>query len=145
MDEMITTRTTPEPYTRHRRKPILCLDFDGVIHSYKSGWKGESIIEDPPVEGALDFIKEALQHFRVMIYSSRSGTPTGILAMKGWLNGHCRCYAHERGGRDFWWLDIEWPTSKPSAFLTIDDRAIQFTGTFPHIDVILNFKTWTEQ
>jgi hypothetical protein len=31
-------------------KPILCLDFDGVIHSYSSGWKGADVIPDPPVE-----------------------------------------------------------------------------------------------
>lgn len=29
-------------------KPILCLDFDGVIHSYASGWKGADVIPDPP-------------------------------------------------------------------------------------------------
>ena len=29
------------------RKPILCLDFDGVIHSYISGWKGADVIPDP--------------------------------------------------------------------------------------------------
>ena len=40
-------------------KPILCLDFDGVIHSYTSGWKGARIILDPPVPGALDFILAA--------------------------------------------------------------------------------------
>ena len=40
------------------RKPIICLDFDGVIHSYTSGWKGAAVIPDPPVPGALEFIVE---------------------------------------------------------------------------------------
>lgn len=54
-------------------KPTLCLDFDGVLHSYSSGWKGADIIPDPPVAGAADFIIEAQQHFIVAVYSSRSG------------------------------------------------------------------------
>ena len=37
-------------------KTIL-LDFDGVIHSYTSGWKGAGVIPDPPVPGAIDFLR----------------------------------------------------------------------------------------
>ena len=43
------------------RKPILCMDFDGVIHSYESGWRGATIIPDVPVEGALEFLKAAIE------------------------------------------------------------------------------------
>ena len=42
------------------RKPILCLDFDGVVHSYLSGWKGPWSIPDPPMPGILDFITDAM-------------------------------------------------------------------------------------
>lgn len=52
-------------------KPILCLDFDGVIHSYASGWKGANVIHDPPVPGAIAFLREAVQSFRVAIFSGR--------------------------------------------------------------------------
>jgi hypothetical protein len=53
-------------------KPILCLDFDGVIHSYSSGWKGAAVIPDPPVPGALPFIVAAMEKFTVAIHSSRA-------------------------------------------------------------------------
>jgi len=66
-------------------KPILVLDFDGVIHSYKSGWKGARVIPDPPVPGSLQFLAEALNHFDVQVFSSRSGQFGGIRAMKKWL------------------------------------------------------------
>lgn len=35
-------------------KPILCLDFDGVIHRYDSGWKGPLVIADGVTDGFFD-------------------------------------------------------------------------------------------
>ena len=70
-------------------KKILCLDFDGVIHAYRNGWKGESIIDDLPVAGALEFMRQALSHFRVLVYSSRSSTASGRNAMQRCLEMHC--------------------------------------------------------
>jgi hypothetical protein len=66
-------------------KPILCIDFDGVLHSYSSGWKGARCIPDPPVVGALDFLIDAVEHFQVNIYSSRSRYFWGRRAIKKWL------------------------------------------------------------
>ena len=54
------------------QKPILCLDFDGVIHSYTSGWQGAGVAADPPVKGTLEYLIEVTKYYRVMIYSSRS-------------------------------------------------------------------------
>ena len=125
-------------------KPILCLDFDGVIHSYASGWKGADVIPDPPVPGALEFIRDALNHFRVAIYSSRSGQPGGIEAMKAWLANRVARRARVDVGKMF--VDqIEWPTEKPPAMVTIDDRAICFTGEWPDMDFLLNFQPWNRR
>lgn len=68
--------------------PILCLDFDGVIHSYLHGWKGPRCIPDPPVEGALEFIVSATDEFQVHIFSSRSRYWFARWKIKQWLR-HC--------------------------------------------------------
>jgi hypothetical protein len=133
-------------------KPILCLDFDGVIHSYTSGWQGADVVSDPPVDGAIEFLRTALGAFRVAIYSSRSGQQGGIEAMKAWLKSHATAYyddfysaplANERAALMV--ERIEWPTTKPPAMLTIDDRAITFTGQWPDMEDLLTFQPWNKR
>lgn len=41
-------------------KKTVVFDFDGVIHSYISGWKGIDNIPDEPVKG----IKEKIERIR---------------------------------------------------------------------------------
>lgn len=125
-------------------KPILCLDFDGVIHSYTSPWQGADIIPDPPVPGALVFIASALAVFRVAIFSSRSSTQDGIVAMQLWLNRQAmRELNPEQAGlvAD----GVEWPIEKPPAFLTLDDRAFTFNGVWPDLETLRQFKPWNRQ
>ena len=122
-------------------KPILCLDFDGVIHSYSSGWKGADVIPDPPVAGAIDFIVRSLEHFKVTIYSSRSGQKDGIYAMRKWLRRHWL----EGGFAGDLEMQIEWPTEKPAAFITIVDRALTFDGTWPDIEALKQFQPWNKR
>lgn len=127
-------------------KPILCLDFDGVIHSYSSGWKGADIISDPPVDGAMRFIWEATEHFRVAIFSSRTNQKGGLSAMKKWLDEHFRFYwSADRTACDDKLAEIEWPLEKPAAFVTIDDRALTFDGTWPSIETLKDFKPWNKR
>lgn len=124
--------------------PILNLDFDGVVHSYKSGWKGPTVINDPPVNGALRFIVAAQKHFTVAIYSSRSHATGGIDAMRNWLIQHLR----EQYGRITAARVVErivFPQHKPPSVVTIDDRAITFTGEWPAIKDLLQFKPWNKQ
>ena len=119
-------------------RKILCVDFDGVIHSYTSGWKGVDNIPDQPVRGALQWIRSVLENeeYAIYIYSSRSKDPEGIEAMKAWLlhNGLEAPYLNL----------IEFPDKKPPAYLTIDDRAITFRGTFPSKLELDNFRPWNK-
>ena len=122
-------------------KPILCLDFDGVLHAYTSGWQGPAVISDPPVPGAIAFLREADQHFAVAVYSSRSHQPGGQAAMQAWL----RLWAEREAapGSDLSFLDrLQWPLEKPGAFVTLDDRALTFTGEWPSMQTLTSFRPW---
>lgn len=137
--------------------PIITVDFDGVIHSYVSGWQGVSVIKDPPVAGAIEWLQshlpapEDIDPFQyeagefkkhglpiVQIYSSRSKSWFGRRAMKRYLidNGVHPGYIRDN--------ILKFPKQKPPAFLTIDDRAICFTGSFPTREEMMRFKPWNK-
>ena len=62
--------------------PTVSFDFDGVIHSYRSGWKGAAVIPDPPVEGVKEVIEQLEERgFCVVICSSRAESFEGQAAM----------------------------------------------------------------
>jgi hypothetical protein len=159
-----------------RLKPILCLDFDGVIHSYTSGWKGAAVIPDPPVPGVGVYLLRAVHHFRVAIFSSRSRSWRGRAAMKRYVRQLLwdACLAETGEGEAAWsaiggsppdWIPwtaydvrdqadqiakgILWPWFKPSALMTIDDRALTFNGDWSHPDyqpeAIRSFKPWNKK
>lgn len=155
-------------------RPVLVLDFDGVIHSYSSGWKGASVIPDDAVPGAIEFILSALKQYEVSILSSRSHQWGGKSAMKKWLKKQLICWIQSTydlphnevmsiwnaagfsPGMDFWDVEVDdwaasvikqikWPWFKPAALVTIDDRAMTFTGEWPDMDDIKSFKPWNKK
>lgn len=115
----------------------VCLDFDGVVHSYVSGWDGIDIIQDPPTPNSFESIKSYLDMgWNVYVFSVRSRLEEGRKAMREWFIRH---------GMDNETLEkLQFPTSKPRAVLYIDDRAYQFKGEFPTVSYIEKFKPWNK-
>lgn len=114
-------------------KQTVVFDFDGVIHSYKSGWQGVTIIPDEPVEG----IKEAIAEIRaagyeVVVVSTRCDLYEGQVAIQQYLEKHgikvdriCK--------------------EKPPAIVYIDDRALCFDGNAGSLlEKIRNFQPWNK-
>lgn len=146
------------------RKPILCLDFDGTLSAHASGWQGARTIPDAPVDGAMVFLVEAVDHFEVAIHSSRSRYWGGRKAMRRWLERQLVDHfwaSHSLSDRQ--WLTpsdyeehyalraqalvrrISFPLFKPPAHVTLDDRAVTFEGKFPSISYLQEFKPWNRR
>ena len=134
-------------------RPIICIDFDGVIHAYDKPWKGPDIIESGIVPGFLDWAAEAQEYFRLVIYSARSRTTAGIHAMQDWLRKRMLEWYDERDNQGHFKHSptvqflFEYAYEKPRAFLTIDDRAIQFKGDWSALGPkkLLAFKPWNRR
>lgn len=97
----------------------IVVDFDGVLHSYTSGWQGEDVIPDPPVEGAQAFVRRLhADGYAVVVASTRANSEKG------------------RGAMAVWFVKNGFPTvhiahGKPSGRVYIDDRALRFNGSWP--------------
>ena len=125
-------------------RKILVLDFDGTLHRYSSGWSGIDHVLDGPVDGAMAFLRGAIEHFEVHVVSSRSREQSGRNAMRysiaSWLT---EAFGDEPGSAVY--RELHFPEHKPPAFLTLDDRALTFTGTFPPVEELLAFEPWTRR
>jgi hypothetical protein len=145
-------------------KPILCLEFDGVIHSGTSKWINARTILDAPVKESISFLVRALEDFEVHIYSTRSRYFGGRKAMKQWLSIHfCDLVLKEDPFflsylENFIFMDLpgldlsyvakyfvkqlKFPLFKPNAGIHLDAKAVCFTGKFPNLKTLKEFEPW---
>jgi hypothetical protein len=97
------------------------LDFDGVLHSYVSGWTDRLEPQDAPVEGAQQFVKWLLDMgAEVVIITARirEQGDANEQAIRDWLNLHN-------------FPEIQTVTNiKVPCALYIDDRGWRFEGDF---------------
>lgn len=102
----------------------VSVDFDGVIHTYASGWTGYEPT-DGPEPGAKEFLVELLARgIEPVIVSSRADTPEGRDAIRSWL--HLHGFPH-----------LQVTHEKVKAVAYIDDRAIRYdTGSGAWDDVL---------
>lgn len=121
IDRLLATRPAPaellERVGIERRRRTVCLDFDGVLHSYNSPFTAVDDIPDPPIHGAREAVSLLRKQFRVVVYSSRCRTAEGRTAITNWLAKHR--------------IEVdEVCEHKPPAMAYVDDRAVPFTGNW---------------
>jgi hypothetical protein len=124
IDRILATRPASDAVLQSvgisRTRRTICLDFDGVLHSYRSGWCGAEIIPDPPIHRTREAVERLRQLYRVVIHSSRCHTVEGRRAVENWLLKN----------------DItvdEVCEHKPPAHVYVDDRAIRFRGDWDDV------------
>ena len=114
-------------------KKTIVFDFDGVIHSYTSGWQGISVIPDPVVpeiQAAINYLR--MEGYEVIVVSTRCARPEGMGAVRRYL-------------RDNHIVVDDVVAHKPPAICYIDDRAICFDrDALGLIGKIRAFKPWNQ-
>lgn len=104
-------------YGKETMQRALCIDFDGVLHAYTSGWQGHDCVADRPVEGAVEACGALAEAgWKLYVLSSRSD----LRPVAAWL--------HQYG-----FPPMTLTRVKPIAVAYIDDRAVRFEGHWPSI------------
>ena len=115
-------------------KPTICLDFDGVVNWYRPETRpkeyNHAIINDVPVPGVWNAIRELRKKYRVVVYSVRCSESKGVIAISNWL------WRHQIQVDDIC-------STKPPAMIYVDDRGVQFRGDWHKtLKDIEEFSTW---
>lgn len=158
MSEETSTRDNARSEDQSYRKAIA-LDFDGVLHSYTSGWHGIDVVKDEPVPSAIGWLIGMCLYspYDIIITSVRCNEAKGVEAMHEWLNEHI--VRHLKSAAHYQRMEepdeaiaddhatvlasINYGVTKdPRCFIFIDDRAWKFNGTFPSLAELEHFKPW---
>ena len=111
-------------------RKTIAFDFDGVIHKYSKGWQDGSIYDTIDFE-LLNFMKELLKNYNIVIYSTRD--PEQITN-----------YLNELGVMKFETFNSTFrnkepvvgvTNTKPAAIFHLDDRAFEY---MPSVSTDLN-------
>jgi hypothetical protein len=116
------------PDTFSDDRPIICVDFDGCIHSNDLGYIDGTLYGDI-VPGFFDWFFKIQQTFRPVIFSTRCGDPQQLEAMTEWFRHQYDIWVEISGVIE----DrpaIEVTAIKIPAMHYIDDRAIRFQGNW---------------
>ena len=129
----------------YKFKPVICVDFDGVIHSYEKGWQGGELYGEV-VPGFFEWYETVRNDFDVVVFSTR--LPLQQEQVNQWITEKWDIWVKECG-RNVEPLNLTFSAAKPMAHVYIDDRAIQFNGDWDSPDVSLeaieSFKPWTQR
>lgn len=116
--------------------PTLCVDFDGVIASYKH-WEGKGVFGEP-----LPNVAEALEKLQslgwiIIIHTTRSETHL----IEKYLNNHKILYNFINYNPENIHQGLN--MGKPLADVYLDDRGLTFEGRWLDVvDKIINFQPW---
>lgn len=102
-------------------KPILAIDFDGVIHDSNKGYHDGTCYGDI-IPGAKDSIKDLALKFKIVIFTAKAKSDrplingkTGKELVAEWLTKH-----------DLLQYTSDITAEKPRAVLYIDDNGYRF-------------------
>jgi hypothetical protein len=122
----------------HGGEKTIAIDFDGVINSYTSGWRGATETDDPVVSAATAIDGLFNRGYKLIIFSTRANTLEGVETIREYIRRHTE--------NDPLADSIEITDRKPIADVYIDDRAIPFTGNWAEtLEQIETFKPWIEK
>ncbi|MEV0617603.1 hypothetical protein AB0I81_30080 [Nonomuraea sp. NPDC050404] len=106
--------------------PTYGIDFDGVIHRYSKGWF-DGTIYDEPMPGAIEGLRQLMQHGAVFIHTARN-----VLDVAPWLVQHGFQVQVEYPGDPMkFWMErgaLLVTRRKYPAVAYLDDRAVKFTS-----------------
>ncbi|MFD0659726.1 hypothetical protein [Thermocatellispora tengchongensis] len=118
---------------RSKYRMAIGVDFDGVIHAYRQGWK-DGTIYDEPMPGALEGLRALMDHHPVFIHTSRSPLPVAMwLRERGFIvdiDDVPVKFWNERGR-------LLVTNRKIPAKAYLDDRAVRFTSWTGALDELL--------